>query len=306
MTIVHHPEQLRDRVAMAAMRLVIRAMSKSLSGPSARATFDELMEKTPGAPDVTYAPEEIGGVAGWWCLPPGTLPGSAILYLHGGAYGLGSAKSFRNFAGHIAARTGVACFLPEYGLAPENPFPAAVNDASAAYTALADRGMTRIALAGDSSGGGLALVLLSRMVSRARESAGLRPVGAAIMSPWTDLALTGESVLARADADPMTREPTLAAAAQSYLGAHDPRDPLASPLYGDLSGLPPIRVHVGEDEILLDDSIRFGERVVHDGGVIEVHVWKGMVHVFPANLAFLKAGKDAIDDIGEFLSPLLR
>lgn len=305
-TTIHHNEYLRDRVAMAAVRVVIRSLGKSISGPAARGAFDDLMEKTPTAPGVTYNAEEVGGVQSWWCRPPNAVPGCAILYLHGGAYGLGSARAFRHFAGHIAARTGVAALIPDYSLAPEHPFPAAVNDATGAYTALVDRGIRKIALVGDSAGGGLALVVLSVLVARAREKRAQRPVGAAVMSPWTDLALTGESVESRADADPLLTKETLLAAAQSYLGTHDPRDPLASPLYAALSDLPPIRVHVGEDEILLDDSIRYGESVERAGGAIEVHSWQGMVHVFPSNLAFLRAAKEAIDDIGDFLGPLLR
>jgi acetyl esterase/lipase len=162
------------------------------------------------------------------------------------------------------------------------------------------------ALAGDPAGGGLALVLLSLAVASARETGGPAPVGAVLISPWTDLALTGAGMQARAEADPLSTEQELAAAARVYLGDHDRRDPLASPLYGDLAGLPPVRIHVGEDEILLDDSVRFGERLEAAGGVCQVHTWQGMIHVFQIHFALLTAAKEALDDICAFLQRQLR
>jgi acetyl esterase/lipase len=121
------------------------------------------------------------------------------------------------------------------------------------------------------------------------------------MSPWTDLALSGMSMETRAEADPLLTRESLASTARLYLGGHDPRDPLASPLYGDLAGLPPVRIHVGEDEVLLDDSVRYGERIESHGGTVQIHTWQGMIHVFPSNVALLHAAKEALDDIGNFL-----
>jgi len=156
-------------------------------------------------------------------------------------------------------------------------------------------------LAGDSAGGGLALSLLSLVAAEAREGTRVRPAGAAVMSPWTDLALSGASMETRAKVDPLMTKESLAAAARIYLSEHDPFDPRASPLYADLAGLPPVRIHVGEDEVLLDDSIRYGERLETAGGTVQVHTWEGMIHVFPSNIANLRAAKQALDDIGGFL-----
>ncbi len=300
-TTIHHPIHLLDRVAMVAMRLMVASMKGSVNGPSAREPFDELMEKTPGADGVAYQEAEVGGVAGWWCRPDDAVPGAALLYFHGGAYVAGSARAYRHFAGQIAARAKVMTFVPEYGLAPERPFPAAVDDAQACYRGLAEKGFEKIALAGDSAGGGIALVLLSLLVAQARDVSALRPVGAAVLSPWTDLALSGMSMETRAEADPLLTKGSLASTVRLYLGGHDPRDPLASPLYGDLAGMPPVRVHVGEDEVLLDDSLRLGERIESQGGTVEIHTWQGMIHVFPSNVALLHAAKEALDDIGNFL-----
>jgi epsilon-lactone hydrolase len=300
-TAIDHPIHRLDRAGMAAMRLMVGSTKGSVTGPSAREPFDELMEKTPTAEGVTYEKAVAGGVQGWWCRPDDAAARAAILYFHGGAYVVGSARAYQHFVGQIAARARVATFIPEYGLAPEHPFPAAVNDAQAAYRGLVEQGFTSIALAGDSAGGGLALVLLSWAVAKARDGAGLRPAGAAVMSPWTDLALSGASMETRAEADPLSTKEALAVTARLYLGRHDPRDPRASPLYGDLGGLPPVRIHVGDDDILLDDSLRYGERLESEAGTIQVHTWQGMVHVFTSNVALLRAAKEALDDIGDFL-----
>jgi acetyl esterase/lipase len=132
-TTIHHPIHLLDRVAMAATRLMIASMKGSVTGPSAREPFDELMEKTPAADGVTYEEAEVGGVAGWWCRPDHAVAGAAILYFHGGAYVVGSARAFQHFVGQVAARAKVVAFVPEYGLAPEHPFPAAVDEAQTCY-----------------------------------------------------------------------------------------------------------------------------------------------------------------------------
>jgi acetyl esterase/lipase len=274
----------------------------SVNGPGARKTFDEIMDQVPAASGVTYEAAVIGGVSGWWCRPEDAMKGSSILYLHGGGYVVGGAQSYQHFVGQVAVRAKVSALAPEYRLAPEYPFPAAVDDAQATYEGLVAEGFTKIAFAGDSAGGGLALILLSRAAAKARTDSGPMPKGAAVLSAWTDLALVGESMVSRADADPLSTPASLAAMAQLYLAGRDPRDPLASPLYGDLAGLPPVRMHVGEDDVLLDDAVRYGERFEQQGGTIQVHTWQGMIHVFPSNVALLRAAREALDDVGDFLN----
>ena len=291
MTITHHPEHPVDRAAMAPIRSTLGSAKGSIDGPGARNAFDEIMAQVPAASTVTYTAAIVGGVPGWWCRPDEALSAAAILYFHGGGYVVGTSRAYRNFVGQIAVRAKAAAFVPDYGLAPEYPFPAAVEDARTSYEGLAAEGFTNIALAGDSAGGGLALVLLSKVAAK----------GAAVISAWTDLALAGESMATRAQDDPLSTPAQLAAMARLYLAGQDPHDPLASPLYGDLAGLPPVRMHVGEDDVLLDDSVRYGERFARAGGTIQVHTWQGMTHVFPSNVA-LQAAKEALDDIGDFLN----
>ena len=298
---VHHPLLLPDIEARAAMRASLPPAKLNFEVAS-RAIFDAIMEHTPDAPDVSYEQSTVGGVPGWWCRPAQARPGAVLLYLHGGAFVLGSAWAVRHLAGQLASRAGVAAFVPEYRLAPEQPFPAAVDDALSVYRGLVELEYSSIALAGDSAGGGLALVTLSQATCDAERGEGLRPVGAVVLSPWTDLCLTGESLRTRADADLLVSAQTLGAAVRLYLNGHDPKDPLVSPLFGDLAGLPPVLVHVGEDEVLLDDSTRYIERLWAAGGVGQLHVWAGMAHVFPASVGMFSASGAALDDLGEFLS----
>lgn len=257
----YHEEYLLDRAEMAVMRALLAVQPKLRFGPEARPDFDALTAKTPESTDVKYEAATLGGVAGWWCKPPQPIDGSAIAYFHGGAYVLGSAAAYRNFVGQIAVRANAAIFVAEYGLAPERKFPVAVEDADAVYRGLVNAGFSRIGIAGDSAGGGLALALLQLVTEAAEKGILPKPLAAVVMSPWADLALTGESILGRAKADPLLTREGLEDAAQLYLGDQDRRAPKTSPLYGDCAGLPPVLLHVSEDEILLDDSCRFASRV---------------------------------------------
>lgn len=284
---------------MAALRAAAAPFKGKLAGPEARPLFAARMAATPAAAGVTYEAATVGGVPGHWCRPATSPADAALLYLHGGAYVLGSAEAFRNLAGQVAARAGVECFVPDYRLAPEHPFPAAVTNAVAAYRGLVALGRQRLALVGDSAGGGLALVTLAAVTAAPDLPT---PVAAAVFSPWTDLTLTGASLETRAEADlSFTKEKPLGASARLYLGSHEARDPRASPLYGALAGLPPVLLHVGDDELLLDDSLRYAAQVQAAGGPAELHVWLGMGHVFPAAVGTLEAAGQALDSAGDFL-----
>jgi acetyl esterase/lipase len=300
MTRIYHKQIPSDREAMLAMRAELATQPKLAFGPEARPGFDQLMEQTPAAAGVTYQAATVGGVAGWWCRPERAMEGCAIVYFHGGAYVLGSAAAYRNFIGQIAVRANAAIFIVDYHLAPERIFPAPVNDAEAVYRGLSAAGFSELAIAGDSAGGGLALALLLLVTAASKDGSVPKPAGAAAMSPWTDLALSGRSMETRAKADPMLTREALEKAAEIYLGGQDRRDPRASPLYGDFTGVPPVLFHVGEDEILLDDSHRVAERIYAADGLAQLHIWEGMTHVFPSNFA-LQAAQEALDIMGRFL-----
>lgn len=227
-------------------------------------------------------------------------PTARMLYVHGGGYMLGSAQALTNFAGQIATRINADTFVADYRLAPEHPFPAAIDDVAAAYRGLVAEGAERIVVAGDSAGGGLTLALLSILADE-RKRGTLQPIAAAVMSPWTDLALTGASFETRAEADPIFTRGTLQAFADAYLQGQDPTDPRTSPLYARLGGLPPIRIDVGDDEILLDDSVRYAAQVREAGVDVTLSVWKGMPHVFQSSLGHFLAAEQSLNAVGEFL-----
>lgn len=295
---VLHPLPPQDTAAIAAMRHAASAHKGEILGPQARPMFDAMLAATPAAVDVRLEPGTVGGVAGWWARPHGAKPGARVLYIHGGGYVVGSARAWANFAGQIAQRAGADAFLPDYRLAPEHPFPAAIEDAAAAYRGLVAQGAERIVVAGDSAGGGLAMALLSIL---AAESGTPQPLAAAVMSPFTDLALTGASIESRAEADPIFTRGVLAAFADFYLQGQSAVDPKASPLYAGLAGLPPIRIDVGDDELLLDDSRRYAERARAAGAEVTLSVWTGMPHVFQSGLGHFLAAEQSIDAIGAFL-----
>ena len=295
---VLHPLPPQDTAAIAAMRHAASAHKGEILGPQARPMFDAMLAATPAAVDVRLEPGTVGGVAGWWARPHGAKPGARVLYIHGGGYVVGSARAWANFAGQIAQRAGADAFLPDYRLAPEHPFPAAIEDAAAAYRGLVAQGAERIVVAGDSAGGGLAMALLSIL---AAESGTPQPLAAAVMSPFTDLALTGASIESRAEADPIFTRGVLAAFADFYLQGQSAVDPKASPLYAGLAGLPPIRIDVGDDELLLDDSRRYAERARAAGAEVTLSAWTGMPHVFQSGLGHFLAAEQSIDAIGAFL-----
>lgn len=292
-----HPICESDRAVMAATRAVLQSMPDLQISPQARPFFDEMIAQTPLADGVGYEHSSLGGRPGWWCRAPKSTRHAAILYLHGGGYVIGSAAAYRHPVGHFAAEAGVDAFALEYALAPEHPFPAALTDALAAYDDLVGQGFQKMVIAGDSAGGGLALAL-TEMVCRTRTT---RPAGVVAISPWTDLTMSGESFVSRVQFDPMLTREKLVATARLYLDQADPTDPRASPLFGDVAGLPPILIHVGQDEVLLDDAVRYARKVEVAGGACVLHVWEGMLHVFTSSIATLEAARAAMSDIGSFI-----
>jgi monoterpene epsilon-lactone hydrolase len=241
---------------------------------------------------------QAGGVPAEWVAPREHASDGVILYLHGGGYVFGGPDSHRDIACRLCVTTNRPVLLLDYRLAPEHRFPAAVDDATAAYQWLLDsRDPSAVAVVGDSAGGGLSLALMGRLKSL---NLGL-PKAAVLLSPWTDLAATGESVHANAEADAMISPEALARFAELYLADQDPRDPQASPLYADLSGLPPMLVIVGSHEVLRSDSDRIVERIGTAGGQAELSVWPDMPHVFPILASIIPEGRQAIEEMSGFI-----
>ena len=297
----HHPVTQQDKTAMAAMRAVVEPNKGRMQGTAARAAFDGIMSRVKAPAGVTFHEDKLGETSGWWCRPANIQPGKTIVHLHGGWFNWGSAQAFRHLVGHIAAQTQIEAFIPDYRLAPEHPFPSALEDAQACYRELVNRGTRLIALTGDSAGGGLALSLLS-IATKSEFAGGVTPVGAVVLSPVTDLSLSGLSWQSRAAADPYFTRSQAAGLVKAYLGSTTPTDPIASPLHGNLAGLPPIRVHVGDDEVLLDDSRRYVERAIAAGVDAKLDVWEGMPHGFLGGIGSFNASAQALEAIGEFLA----
>jgi monoterpene epsilon-lactone hydrolase len=225
-----------------------------------------------------------------------------VLYFHGGGYSFGSAPLVRDFTWRLGVATGASVLYFDYRLAPEHPFPAAIEDASKVYHWLVGRtNPARIVFVGDSAGGGLVIATLHKM----RDEGFALPRAAVAISPWTDLALTGASLQRNAKSDPMMDVKRLPAFVRHYLGQADPRHPYASPLYGDAAGLPPMLIQVGSDEILRDDAIRMAAKLRQAGCDVELEEWPRMPHVWHHYARLIPEGRRAIERIGAFVQTRL-
>ena len=248
---------------------------------------------------VTVSPVDVESVQAEWIVPEGAAEGAAMLYLHGGGFVFGGLDSHRDIACRLAQAAGLRTLLIDYRLAPEHRFPAALEDAITAYRWLLDGGQAadRLVVAGDSAGGGLSVALMTQLKSLALPL----PKAAVLMSPWVDLANTGDSMARNADLDAMLSPQALEKFASLYLDGQDANSPLASPLYADLSGLPPVQVLVGSDEVLLSDSERLVAQIEAAGGSADLAVWPKMPHVFPILAAVIPEGRQAITDMSSFI-----
>jgi epsilon-lactone hydrolase len=234
-----------------------------------------------------------------WLRAPGTRGNAALVYFHGGGNVIGSPRSHRHLAAAIGIAAGLPVLLLDYRVAPEHPFPAAVEDALAACRWLVAGGLPagRIALAGDSAGGGLVVATLLAL----RDGGQDRPAAGVCISPWTDLTCSAASYESRAKSDPIVAREMVQGMARAYLGDTDPRTPLASPLHANLRGLPPLLIQVGSDEVLLDDAVALERRATVAGVEVTTEVWDDMVHVWHWFLPMLDEAQRAVDRIGAFL-----
>jgi monoterpene epsilon-lactone hydrolase len=265
-----------------------------------RANIDLVGKFYPLADDVVVTEVQARGVPGVWLDSEATRSDRVVLYLHGGAYVIGSSLSHRELAARIGRVAGARTLALDYRLGPENKFPAAVEDAVSAYRFLIeDLGLapSKVALAGDSAGGGLTAATLVAI----RDQHLPAPSAAVLLSPWLDLTVSGQSAYERAERDPICTPERLLQAARDYLGAADAREPLASPMFAELSGLPPLLILVGTIEVLYDDSVRFAAKAKEAGVDVELEVGEGLPHVWPFMAGTPEAGV-ATEDIGRFLT----
>jgi epsilon-lactone hydrolase len=288
-------------VSQEALKLheILRNAPKALDMdlPHQRAAGEHMEDMTSEPEGVTY--EEAYSVDGLWATPKNWDGQSAIMYLYGGGYVISSPHSQRKFAGHLANASGARALVPRYSLAPERPFPSAVEDAAADYRWLLKAGHRpeRVVIAGASSAGGLTVATMLKL----REDGQPLPAGGVPISPWADLACTGETLETNATADLTATKAGLQRMAGQYLHGADPRTPLASPLYADLSGLPPLLIVVGGDEALLDDSVRLARSAGMAGVDVTLYIGGSMQHVFPIYCGVMPEADAAVMMIGEWI-----
>lgn len=268
-----------------------------LSVEEQRAVMESSATMFPPEADVLVESIDLGGVPADWIAVEESRPDFVILYLHGGAYVMGSRRTHRGLAGRMARATRGHVLLPDYRLAPEHPFPAAVEDATSCWRWLLSAGYEpgRMAIAGDSAGGGLTLAALLAL----KEAGDPLAACAVCLSPWTDLEGTGPTAQAGAVDDPMMTPESLRGSGRLYAG-DDLRNPLAAPLHGDPAGLPPLLIQVGTREVLLSDSTRFAEKAQASGVEVELEVEEGLLHVWQMFAHLPEAGA-AMERIGSFV-----
>lgn len=287
------------------MRFLLRHTVKKQFGdfddvPAFRERMMASARLNPKVPDtITVTPVTLNGVTCEWVAGQDADKDRVLVYFHGGGYTFGGLDSHRDIAWRLAQASRMRVLVVDYRLAPEHPFPAALEDATNCYRWLIDEGYSpsKLAIGGDSAGGGLSVALLIN----ARNLGLPLPAAGILLSPWTDLSMSGDSIRTNAAADPMLSGEILEKMAAYYLGKRDRRAPLASPLFGDLSGLPPVMVQVGSMEVLKSDAERLAARIRDAHGEVHIEVWPAVFHVFQVFAARVPEGKQAIAKLGEFL-----
>jgi|RhiMethySRZTD1v2_1073278.scaffolds.fasta_scaffold223238_2 monoterpene epsilon-lactone hydrolase len=268
-----------------------------------RKNMEAVVAAAPRPEGVAFTPVDANGVPAEWTVADDARDDVAIVYFHGGGYVMGSLNSHRGHCARISQVARARVLSIDYRLGPEHPHPAAVEDAVAAVRFARASGFApkRTAVAGDSAGGGLTLATLLAL----RDAGDPAPAAGLCISPWTDLALTGETLRTKAAEDPMVRGVDLQLMVDAYLAGQDAKHPLASPLYADFSGLPPLLIQVGSAEILLDDAVRVAERARAAGVAVELRVWQDMIHVWHAFAPILPEGQQAVEEMAAFLEKQL-
>jgi len=287
-----------SRSEIDAIRELLRSKPRPAGFAERRERLDAIDSSAPLARDINLEPIDANGVPAEWSLVPGSDASRVLLFLHGGGYCSGSIVNHRGMVTE-AGRAGVRTLAVAYRLAPEHPFPAALEDARAAYGFLLDQGIapSKVAIGGDSAGGGLTLALMTVL----RDAGQPLPRCAWLVSPWVDLQMTGASLAEKAQVDPLISKPYLEELASAYLAGTDAANLLASPLQAELAGLPPLLVQVGSAETLLDDAVRITRRAGAADVQIKLEIWPHMIHAWHLWAAQLEEGRRAIASAGAFI-----
>ena len=290
-------------IEIGRLKELIRARSKAgegLSFEERRKAMDGNADQFPVPAGVKVTETDLGGLHAEWNVPDGAENAPVLLYFHGGGYVQGSSASHRHLTSRLALAANARVLSVDYALAPEAPFPAAVEDGVKAYRWLIASGVepNEIAFGGDSAGGGLTMATLLA----ARDEGLPMPAAAIAISPWSDLTCDTETYTTRAEADPMIQQSGIKTIAEAYLNGADPRHPLASPNHADLAGLPPMLIHVGNDEVLLADARDLHQRAQAAGVEAEIEEWEDMIHVWHAFYQLLPQGERAIERLGAYLA----
>jgi acetyl esterase/lipase len=287
------------RSEIEAIRELLGSRPRPVGWPARRQRLDEIGSTWPVADDVKLQSVDLGGVPAEWSIAPGSDASKVLLYFHGGGYCSGSIVSLRRLVTEAGRAAGRRTLAVDYRLAPEHPFPAALEDALKAWRFLRGKGIAAsdIAIGGDSAGGGLTVVLLTQLRDGGEELPGC----AWLVSPWTDLTLSGATLATKASVDPIIQEGYLRELVGAYLPRGvEPTDPRVSPLFANLSGLPPTLIQVGSDEELLADATRFASAAGAADVAVTLEVWPHMIHVWPIWNARLEAGREALAHAGAF------
>jgi epsilon-lactone hydrolase len=288
---------LRD---IDAIRALLSAKPRPVGWAERRARLDEVGSVFPVAEDIALAPISFGGVSAEWSAAPQSDLSRALLFFHGGGYCSGSILSHRRLVTEVGRAAGLRTLAVAYRLAPEHPFPAALEDALAAWRFLLAEGYApgRLVVGGDSAGGGLTLALMTAL----RDSGAALPACGWLLSPWTDLALSGSTLATKDAVDPLIHRGYLNELVEAFLPASvDRRDPRVSPLYADLDGLPPLLIQVGADETLLADATRFATAAGEANVSVTLEIWPDMIHAWPLWNAQLQSGREALEHAGAFM-----
>jgi acetyl esterase/lipase len=283
-----------------AIRALLNAKPRPAGWQERRRRIDEVCSVWPVADDVKLESADLNGVPCEWSIAPGSDASSALMFFHGGGYCSGSILSHRRMVTEAGRAGGVRTLAVAYRLAPEHPFPAACDDALTAWRRLRKEGYPaqRIAVGGDSAGGGLTLALIGELKRLGEEL----PACAWLVSPWTDLAMSGATLMGKSAVDPLIHKEYLGELADAYVPARmDRRDPRVSPLYADLRGLPPTLIQVGSAETLLDDAARFAAAAGEADAPVTLEIWPHMIHAWPVWNARLEPGRRALANAGAFI-----